>query len=89
MSGSSTENMENFGAQTMERHQIMMNNEVMKHITIMNRTSVREIMLEHEKTFKEQVSLKFIAVHCLLILISLCNYKNRHETDQITLEQMV
>ena len=62
MSGSSTENMENFGAQTMERHQIMMNNEVMKHITIMNRTSVREIMLEHEKTFKEQVSLKFMYI---------------------------
>ena len=89
MSGSSSENMENFGAQTMERHQIMMNNEVMKHITIMNRTSVREIMLEHEKTFKEQVSLKVIAVHCFLVLISLCNYKSRHETDQIPSGQMM
>lgn len=40
--------MENFPPQGMERHQIMMN-------TIMNRASVREIMLQHEKTFKEQV----------------------------------
>jgi hypothetical protein len=60
MAGSSTENMDNFGTQAVERHQMIMNTDVMKHITVMNRTSVREIMLEHEKTFKEQVSFKFI-----------------------------
>jgi hypothetical protein len=60
MAGSSTENMDNFGTQAVERHQMIVNTEVMKHITIMNHTSVREIMLEHEKTFKEQVSFKFV-----------------------------
>eukprot|EP00250_Pteridium_aquilinum_P010986 c19766_g1_i1 orf=313-4149(+) len=55
MAGSSTQSVENFTAQGMERHQIMMNTDVMKHFRIINKASVREIMLQHEKTFKEQV----------------------------------
>ncbi|KAH7282503.1 hypothetical protein KP509_35G033500 [Ceratopteris richardii] len=55
MAGSSTPSMEKFTSQGVEPHQIMMNAEVMKHLRIMNRSSVREIMIQHEKTFKEQV----------------------------------
>ena len=67
MAGSSTEKMDNFGTRTVEHHQMILNSEVMKHINIMNRTSVREIMLEHEKTFKEQVNFKFVTFYCLLV----------------------
>ena len=49
--------MERFGASTMEEHQIPLNSDVMKHSTFMNKAYVREIMLQHEKTFKEQVNL--------------------------------
>lgn len=47
--------VENLTTQNMDHHQLLMNTEVMKHFTILNRTSVRDIMLQHEKTFKEQV----------------------------------
>ena len=75
--------MERFGASTMEEHQIPLNSDGMKHSTFMNKAYVREIMLQHEKTFKEQVDLHFsqclfdgitylILVACTVCICMLC-----------------